>query len=251
MLRVVIIGSGNVAQHLAKAVERSGSATLVQIYARHAEKLAFIVPEDKITASLNNLAEADMYIIAVTDDAIAEVSSKLPFEGRLVVHTSGSVAMEQLDSKNRRGVFYPLQTFSKNKDVDFKKVPLCLESEYENDYVILEELANALSDSVYNTGSEQRKALHVAAVFVSNFSNHMYALGSAICEENNIPFSILNPLIMETADKVNTLSPIQAQTGPAVRHDQKTIEKHLDFLKDNSRKEIYKILTQSIQNTNG
>ncbi|AWH85759.1 DUF2520 domain-containing protein [Flavobacterium album] len=251
MLRVVIIGSGNVAQHLAKAFVRSGRATLVQVYARHPEKLAHLLPEEKITTSLDTVAEADMYIIAVSDDAIADVSSQLPFEGRLVVHTSGSVSLEQLDGKNRRGVFYPLQTFSKNKDVDFKKVPLCLESEHEKDYAVLAELAKSLSDTVHKIGSEQRKALHVAAVFVSNFSNHMYALGSSICEENDIPFSILNQLIMETADKVNTLSPAQAQTGPAIRHDGKTIEKHLDFLKDGNRKEIYKVLTQSIQNTNG
>lgn len=247
MLKTVIIGSGNVAQHLAKAIDASGQATLVQLYARHPEKLAHLFPEEKITSSLKDLAEADIYIISVTDDAIAEVSSKLPFEGKLVAHTSGSVAMEQLDGKNRRGVFYPLQTFSKSKEVDFSKVPLCLESEIEADYTILETLANALSQTVYSIDSKQRQALHVAAVFVSNFSNHMYALGNAICRENDIPFSILNPLITETADKVSTLSPIQAQTGPAIRHDQKTIEKHLDFLKDDNPRNIYKILTQSIQ----
>ncbi len=251
MLRLVIIGSGNVAQHLAKAIGYSGDATLVQVYARHPEKLARLLPENKVVSSMEDIAEADIYIISVTDDAIAEVSSQLPFEGRLVVHTSGSVALEQLDSRNRRGVFYPLQTFSKNKDIDFKKIPICLESEYEKDYAVLEKLANALSDTVYNIDSAQRKALHVAAVFVSNFSNHMYAIGSTICNENDIPFGILNPLIMETADKVNTLSPIRAQTGPAVRHDETTIEKHLDFLKDENQKNIYTILTRSIQKTNG
>jgi predicted short-subunit dehydrogenase-like oxidoreductase (DUF2520 family) len=248
MLKTVIIGSGNVAQHLAKAIDASGQATLVQLYARHPEKLAHLFPGEKITPSLENLAEADIYIISVTDDAITEVSSKLPFDGKLVVHTSGSVALEQLDGKNRRGVFYPLQTFSKNKDVNFNKVPLCLESENEADYKVLETLANALSQTVYRIGSKQRQALHVAAVFVSNFSNHMYALGEAICRENTIPFGILNPLITETADKLSLLSPTQAQTGPAIRHDQKTIEKHLDFLKDDNQRNIYKILTQSIQN---
>lgn len=251
MLKVVIIGSGNVAQHLAKAIGRSGQATLVQMYARHPEKLAHILPEDKIVADYNAITEADIYIISVTDDAIAEVSSLLPFEGRPVVHTSGSVGLEQLDPKNRRGVFYPLQTFSKSKDVDFSKVPLCLESERREDYMLLKTLADSLSGTVYNIDSAQRQALHVAAVFVSNFSNHMYAIGNSICNDNDIPFSILNPLITETADKVNTLSPIKAQTGPAVRHDRKTIEKHLDFLKDENQRNIYKTITQSIQDTNG
>lgn len=251
MLRVVIIGSGNVAQHLAKAITKSGHAALVQVYARHPEKLGHLLPDDKAVSEFSAIIDADIYIISVTDDAIAVVSSQLTFEGRLVVHTSGSVALEQLDSKNRRGVFYPLQTFSKSKEVDFKKIPLCLESEHVKDYVVLEALANALSETVYKIDSEQRRALHVAAVFVSNFSNHLYALGSEICKENNIPFSILNPLIAETADKVNTISPIQAQTGPAVRHDKKTIEKHLDFLKNENRKNIYTLLTNSIQNTNG
>ncbi|MGQ2984906.1 Rossmann-like and DUF2520 domain-containing protein [Flavobacterium sp.] len=246
MLKVVIIGSGNVAQHLAKAIDTTGQAMLVQLYARDPEKLTDL-PGEKITSSLEKLANADVYIISVTDDAIAEVSSQLPFEGKLVVHTSGSVALDQLDGKNRRGVFYPLQTFSKNKAIDFSKVPLCLESEFENDYALLRTLADALSKTVYSIDSKQRQALHVAAVFVSNFSNHMYALGNAICQENNIPFNILNPLITETADKVSTLSPIQAQTGPAIRHDQKTIERHLDLLKDDNQRNIYKILTQSIQ----
>ncbi len=251
MLKVVIIGSGNVAQHLAKAIDASGQAMLVQMYARHPEKLGHLLPADKIISSLESLVNADIYIISVSDDAIAEVAAQLPFEGRLVVHTSGSVALEQLEDRNRRGVFYPLQTFSKDKVLNFRNIPLCLESEFEEDYPILQTLANALSQTVYKIDSKQRQALHVAAVFVSNFSNHMYALGSAICEANGISFNILKPLITETSDKVKTLSPIQAQTGPAIRHDQKTIDKHLDFLKDSNQREIYTLLTRSIQNTNG
>ncbi|WP_294820457.1 Rossmann-like and DUF2520 domain-containing protein [uncultured Flavobacterium sp.] len=247
MLKTVIIGSGNVAQHLAKAIDASGQATLVQLYARHPEKLADIFPGEKIISSLKSLADADIYIISVTDDAITKVSSALPFKDKLVVHTSGSVALGQMDARNRRGVFYPLQTFSKDKALDFSSVPLCLESEHEEDYAILENLADALSQIVYKIDSRQRQALHVAAVFVSNFSNHMYAMGDAICKENDIPFGILNPLIAETADKVNTLTPAAAQTGPAIRRDQQTIEKHIAFLKDDNQRNIYKTLTQSIQ----
>jgi predicted short-subunit dehydrogenase-like oxidoreductase (DUF2520 family) len=249
MLQVVIIGSGNVAQHLIKAFGNLAQAQLVQAFARHPEQLAALLPPEKITNSFNAIADADVYIIAVKDDAIAALSAQLPFSGRLVVHTSGSMGLEQLDNKNRRGVFYPLQTFSKNKDLDFTTVPLCLESEFEKDYTVLELLAKTLSESVYKISSEQRQSLHVAAVFASNFSNQMYALSNKICTQNNIPFGILNPLIQETADKIKTLSPIQAQTGPAVRHDQKTIQKHLAFLKNDNQKAIYTLLTQSIQQT--
>lgn len=251
MLKVAVIGSGNVAQHLIKAFENSPDLELVQAWARYPEKLADVLPADRVISNMAQLADAHIYIIAVTDDAIAEVSAGLPFEGRLVVHTSGSVAMEQLDPKNRRGVFYPLQTFSKSRDVDFTKIPVCLECEHEADYGVLEQLAKAISPLRYRIDSTQRQALHVAAVFVNNFTNHMYSIGNSICDKNNIPFDILKPLIQETAAKVQELSPLQAQTGPAVRYDSKTIEKHLQFLDNDNQKTLYKLLTQSIQQAHG
>jgi len=250
MLQVVIIGSGNVAQHLIKAFANNANAKIVQAFARHPQDLEHLLPATAITSSYDTITEADVYIIAVKDDAIAHVSSQLPFTGRLVLHTSGSSGLEHLDNKNWRGVFYPLQTFSKNKEIDFSIVPLCLESEQESDYQTLENLAKGLSKSIYSIDSEQRKALHVAAVFVSNFTNHMYTIGGEICSQNNIPFSILRPLIRETADKINTLSPKEAQTGPAIRHDRQTIQKHLDFLEKENHKELYTLITQSIQQTN-
>ena len=247
MIRVFIIGSGKVAQHLIKAFATTPAINLVQAYARRPQQLAQLLPLDKITDNFTNLAEADVYIISVSDDAIANVASQLPFSNKLVVHTSGSVGLEQLDPKNNRGVFYPLQTFSKNKEVDFTTVPFCLETEREQDYSLLNTLANSLSNSVYNIDTIQRQSLHVAAVFVSNFTNHMYTIGNQLCNENNIPFDILKPLIQETANKINTLSPLEAQTGPAIRKDIKTLQKHIDFLQDENQKAIYKMLTQSIQ----
>lgn len=251
MLKVVIIGSGNVAQHLIKAFQKSGKVRLVQAYARNTEKLLHLLDNNNITNDFNRLAEADIYILSISDDAIAEVSSQLPFSNRLVVHTSGSTAMELIDDKNRRGVFYPLQTFSKTKQVDFNAIPICLESEQEFDYTILEELAKSISSEIYSISSEQRQALHVAAVFVNNFTNHLYKIGSDVCNENSIPFDILKPLIQETANKINTLTPAQAQTGPARRNDMTTIQRHLDFISDDNQKKIYTLLTQSIQNTHG
>lgn len=251
MLRVVVIGSGNVAQHLIKAFHKSAKAQLVQAYARTPEKLSHLLDSNHITSDFTTLADADIYIIAVSDDAIAEVSSQLPFNNRLVVHTSGSTSMEQIDSKNRRGVFYPLQTFSKTKDVDFRTIPICLESEEPDDYRMLEELAQSISDEIYNITSKQRQALHVAAVFVNNFTNHLYKIGSDVCSENGIPFDIMKPLIQETAAKITILTPEQAQTGPARRNDKTTIQRHLDFIQSDNQKTIYTLLTQSIQDTNG
>jgi predicted short-subunit dehydrogenase-like oxidoreductase (DUF2520 family) len=250
MIKVVVIGSGNVAVHFIKALGNAPQVQLVQAVARRPEELEGLLPYDNITADFNKISEADVYLISVTDGAIGEVSGQLPFAGKLVVHTSGSTGMEALNAKNRRGVFYPLQTFSKAKDVDFKTIPLCLEAENEADFATLKTLAEALTDSVYSISSAQRQALHVAAVFVSNFANHMYAQGAKVCEEHGIPFGILQPLIQETAAKIATLHPLQAQTGPAIRHDEKTIQKHMDFIKDDNQKAIYKLLTHSIQNTN-
>lgn len=248
MVKVCIIGSGNVAQHLIAAFANSGSTDLVQVFARDASKVSHLLPHSAITDNLTDLADADLYIISVTDSAIADVSAGLPFSGRLVAHTSGSVPIDAIDGKNRKGVFYPLQTFSKNKPVNFKEIPLCIEAEHEPDYSILEQAAKAISDQLYRIDSKQRKALHVAAVFVNNFTNHLYQIGNEICEDNNIPFDILKPLIAETANKIRLLSPKDAQTGPAKRHDTQTIEAHLEFLKDTDLRNLYSILTQSIIN---
>jgi predicted short-subunit dehydrogenase-like oxidoreductase (DUF2520 family) len=248
MIKVVIIGSGNVAQHLIKAFAKSKKIDIVQVFSRQKDAVTPLLDSNKITNDFNDLAEADLYIIAVSDDAIAAVSSQLPFENRLVVHTSGSVSLNSLDKKNRKGSFYPLQTFSKKAEVDFNQIPIFLESENQTDIELLEKVATTISDKVYKINSEQRKALHVSAVFVNNFVNHLYQIGNEICIENNVPFEVLKPLILETANKIMVLSPKEAQTGPAIRSDEQTISSHLDFLLDENQKNIYKTLTQSIQN---
>lgn len=251
MIKISIIGSGNVAQHLITAFQKSADIELIQVYARHKETISTVFSEIKITNNFNELIEADLYIISVSDDAVAEISSQLPFQDRLVVHTSGSVPLVALNNKNRKGVFYPLQTFTKNKKVDFKTIPLCLESEHKEDFIILEKTAQTISDNIYPISSEQRKALHVAAVFVNNFVNHLYQIGNEICIENEISFDILKPLITETTNKIMNLSPKEAQTGPAKRKDKQTIAKHIAFLDNELYKEIYKNLTQSIQTNHG
>lgn len=246
MISVVIIGSGNVAQHLLKAFKKSDTTNVAQLFSRNETVIPMLPDSVKIIHSYAEIENADLYIIAVSDNAIADVSKNLPFTDKLVVHTSGSVGMDDLDDKNRKGVFYPLQSFSKSKEVDFQEIPFCLETENETDYQVLQTVAQSISGKIFNISSEQRKALHVAAVFVNNFVNHLYQIGNDICIENNIPFEILQPLIVETANKIITLSPMDAQTGPAKRNDTQTINAHLTFLSDPAQKEIYKILTKSI-----
>lgn len=251
MIKISIIGSGNVAQHLITTFlhleELSNDVALTQVFSRKKESLTPLLSFEKITDDFNNLQEADLYIIAVSDDAIQSVSAQLPFKNRLVVHTSGSVPLTVLDTNNRKGVFYPLQTFTKGKAISFRDIPICLEAENAYDYQLLDRVAKLISDKVYAINSEQRKALHVAAVFVNNFTNHLYAIGNEICIENQIPFDILKPLMQETVDKVMTLLPDEAQTGPAVRNDEKTIAAHEAFLKHENQLKLYKTLTQSIQ----
>ena len=231
MISVLLVGNGNVAFHLKNSFLKADNITVIQINSRN----------------LKEIPQADIAIIAVSDDAITKVSSKL--NTNLVVHTSGACAITELKNEKRKGVFYMLQSFSKEKEVDFSKVPFCLEANTKEDYNILEQLAKSIGKKLYHINSKQRKALHVSAVFVNNFTNHLYKIGNDICNENNVPFEILQPLIQETASKIETLSPKKAQTGPAIRNDKKTIKNHLDLLTKKQQK-IYKILTKSIQNGN-
>ncbi len=248
MITLCIIGSGNVASHLASAFAKSGQVKLLQLYARQQTTVNGLPDHVNIIHEMKDLAEADLYLLAVSDNAIAEVSENFPFEGKLLAHTSGSVPLEAMSAKNRRAVFYPLQTFSKDKEVDFTTIPFCLEAENETDLSLLRRVASAISTVIYDLGSKERKALHVAAVFANNFVNHLYGNAFDICSENGIDPAILHPLIAETANKVIHMTPQQAQTGPAKRNDTTTIQAHLDFLKGTPKFELYDLLTQSIQN---
>jgi predicted short-subunit dehydrogenase-like oxidoreductase (DUF2520 family) len=250
MIQVVILGAGNIAQHLYTIFTNAEAVQVAQVYNRSQKALQYF-NDVATTTNLKELQDADVYIIAVADDAIASVANKLPFTNRLVVHTSGSASMHVLHKKNRRGVFYPLQTFTKGKAVDFSQIPLCLEAREKSDFKLLQQLADAMGSPSYKISSEQRRALHVSAVFVNNFSNHLYRIAHEICEANNVPFQILHPLIQETAQKITTLTPYMAQTGPAKRGDEKTINDHLEKLDKDIHKEIYTLLTQSIAKTYG
>ncbi|MBS7786689.1 DUF2520 domain-containing protein [Flavobacterium sp. CYK-55] len=247
MIKIGIVGSGNVAHHLIQVFQKAEGMDLVQVVARNPNALEGVIDASKIINSPSDLLPLDLCIIAVSDNAINTVSQEIKIINCVVAHTSGSMPLDVL-SQNQRGVFYPLQTFSKNKAVDFKNIPIAIEALNSDDQKLLETVAKSISEHVYNINSEQRKALHVAAVFACNFVNHMYSLGEEICREHQMSFDLLRPLIAETASKIEVLLPKDAQTGPAIRHDQKTIETHLAMLSDENQKNIYALLTQSIQN---
>ncbi|MDO4728708.1 MAG: DUF2520 domain-containing protein [Bacteroidota bacterium] len=246
-IEVCVIGSGNIAVHLIKNIQRISAFALVGVFARKSDSIAYLVTTDLIYNRLEDLPYADLYIIAVSDDAISEVSNALIFSGRFVVHTSGTQSLDILSSNNRRGVLYPLQTFSKSKNINFREVPLFVEVENEQDSLLLTKVAGLLSDNIYPLDSHKRKALHVAAVFSSNFVNYLYGIAHQILDDNQLSFEVLKPLIKEVADKVQELSPEQAQTGPARRGDYQTIASHQQFLEFNTKfAEIYKLLSNSI-----
>lgn len=246
MIKVVLLGLGNVGMQLAQAFSNTKSIELVQVYNRSPIELKSITT----TTLIHNIKEADIYIIAISDDAISEFSAQLQLKNKLVVHTSGSVSLQSLQCSANKGVFYPLQTFSKKHKVDFNEIPICIEAENKKDLALLKRLASSISDKVYQIDSEQRKYLHVSAVFTNNFVNQLYKIGYDICNQNKIPFEVLQPLIIESAKKIAMNNPANIQTGPAYRNDQKTISNHLELLAGDEKK-IYKLLTESIQNTHG
>lgn len=250
MVKVVLLGGGNVGYHLTNNLLNNTTIQLIQVYNRSIEKIEYLKTKTTITNKIEDLLDADIYIICISDNYIAEISAKIKFKNKLIVHTSGSVSINEINSTHRKGVFYLLQTFSKERNLDFSTIPICLEASSKSDLEILTVLAKSISNNIYNISSEQRKALHVAAVFVNNFVNHLYQIGNQICETNNVPFNVLKPLILETAQKINTLNPIDAQTGPAKRNDTSTIDKHKTMLTI-QQKEIYTLLTKSIQQTYG
>lgn len=248
---VVLLGSGNVATHLGLALAKGGHR-IVQVYSRtlgNASLLANQFQAVAIDDITQLVAQADVFILAVNDDAIESVVGKLPLDiDGLVVHTSGTTAIDVLSPLGRYGVFYPLQTFSKSKEVDFRAIPIALESHHEDDMAVLESLAHSISDVVFHCDSAQRLTLHIAAVFACNFTNHLFAVAADLLQHNGLSFDLVKPLVMETAEKILTLDPAEAQTGPAVRDDRKTMEKHLSILREHPNwQHLYQLLSADIQ----
>lgn len=248
---VILIGAGNLATQLALCLHEKG-ISVKQVFSRTpeaAEKLA-----QKVNAqSTSNLSElekdADLFLIAVKDSAIPEILENLGLdENQLVVHTAGSVPMSVLNGFSANyGVFYPLQTFSKTRKVEFWDIPICIEANHPSNLLKLEILASAISNTVRQINSEERKTLHLAAVFANNFVNHFYTLSAEILQDKKLKFDLLKPLIHETAAKIATMQPAEAQTGPARRNDQTIIQEHLKMLHDKPEfRKIYSFVTESI-----
>lgn len=252
--KITIIGSGNVATMLSKALFNKGFS-INQVFSKskiNAETLIKKLTSNKQIKATNNIAEiddtSDIYIVCVKDDAILTVVNQFLFKDKLIVHTSGSIGIDVFKEFNQFGVFYPLQTFSKDKDTDFANVPFCIEGNSEQTTYLLMDLATSISSKLYEINSEQRKKLHLAAVFACNFSNYMYSIAEEITSSNNINFDILKPLIEETASKIRFQSPKEAQTGPAKRKDEVTIQQHIQLLEKHPElQKIYQLLTKGIQ----
>lgn len=250
-MKIAILGSGNVATHLSKALIKAGHPVM-QVWSRNhnnAIDLALEIGANSIPEIKDIKAYIDVVFIAVSDDAIENVASQIPEkENRLILHTSGSTSLEVLSSRfQNAGVLYPIQTFSKNSDLDFSSIPLCIEANHQTALAQIEKLAQQLSNNVQQVDSHARALLHVAAVFACNFTNFFYSVAHQITESVQLDFSLLRPLIQETADKAMLNNPEDVQTGPAKRDDQQTMQRHLDLLKNQPQlQELYKSISQYI-----
>jgi predicted short-subunit dehydrogenase-like oxidoreductase (DUF2520 family) len=253
-MKISFIGAGNVAWHLAQAFEKANHS-IVEIYSRDkknaqklTEKLYNATPTDRLDFSHS---KSELFIISVPDDAIAQVVSELKCpKNSILVHTAGSKNLSVLEPLpfTRKGVFYPLQTFSKGKPIDFKKIPICIEAENETVEKILQKLAFTICDNVCFIESEDRKTLHLAAVFACNFTNHFMHISKNILEKDGLNFNMIKPLIEETISKALSKGPENAQTGPAIRKDTNTINSHIEKLSFNvDWQNLYVLLSKDIQ----
>ena len=243
MLKVSVLGSGNLGTHMVNLLNDASQVKLVQWYSRskiHDQEI-------EVTNDIKMLKNAEIYILCVNDDSISDLSNQLIFNNKLVVHTSGSTTYESINRKNRRGVFYPLQSFSKTRKLNYSKIPICIEAENDLDLNILIDLCNKIGCGFHKINFEQRKNLHLAAVITNNFTNYLFSLSKEILSDQNLNFDILKPLINETVDKIHKLDPSESQTGPARRNDQNIIDMHIKMLKDPEHQNLYKLISQMIK----
>ncbi len=248
-MKIIFLGSGNLATRLALEMQKKGMR-IGQVYSHtpeNAERLAAcldchwtIDPEAVET-------DADLYAFSLKDTVLADVIARIPPNNGLWVHTAGSIPMDIFSGYTANyGVLYPMQTFSKTREVDFSVIPFFLEANTSENAGKLQQLARKLSGNVRFLSSDKRKSLHLAAVFACNFTNHIYALAVRLLQEQDIPADVLLPLIDETAAKIHTMPPRLAQTGPAIRYDENVINKHLAMLDDPDMRSIYRLISQNI-----
>ncbi|MDA7810238.1 DUF2520 domain-containing protein [Flavobacteriaceae bacterium] len=249
MIKVVIIGTGNVAYHISKAVLKNKKLEIAMICGRKKKLPTNFSQDIAYSNNFKKIKKADLYIICINDDNIFKISEKLNIDKKsIVVHTSGSTELNVLSKHNNYGVIYPLQTFSKDKEIEFSNVPIIIEANSKLILSRIKEISSFLSNKVLKCNSNQRTFIHISAIFTNNFSNFMNVIAQDILKSQDIDSEILKPLINETIDKLNFLTSKEAQTGPAARNDKITIEKHLNLLKKTKYFETYNALTKEIIN---
>ena len=251
---ITIIGSGNLAWHLAPEFENAGHR-VVEIYSRNTKNARAMqkrLYNAEINASLNfSDSDAEVFVLCVSDDAIDEVAQEIILpENAFIFHTSGSQTINKLDyaATENMGVFYPLQTFTKGKQITFEDIPILIEAENSKTSKTLKNLAKSISRKVYAVSSHDRLAIHIAAVFACNFTNHFFEIAEKLLIKQGHDFDMLRPLIAETINKSLDIGPENAQTGPAARGDLETLDKHMEFLERSDYQEIYKMITDRILN---
>lgn len=245
-MKIAILGSGNVAYHLAKMFKEK-NIPISQIFGRNEKDLQEISEQFEIPFSTTELADAELYFIAVNDDAVAAISKNIKNQNSLVAHTSGSLPKEILEGNYRKASFYPLQTFSKSKMLQYSEIPFFVEGENEEDSQILENLALKISEKVMKSDYEKRKYIHLTAVFACNFVNHLFARAKEISDSQHIPFHYFLPLIKETTSKIEKIEPKLAQTGPAIRNDEKILQLHEALITEEEHLKIYQVMNESIK----
>ena len=248
-MKIVFIGAGNLATRLSLAMQRVGMQ-IGQVYS-HTEASARQLATRLGCPWTNDLSalqeDGDLYVFSLKDTVLSDVISKVKPNNGMWVHTAGSMPMSVFEGYAQRfGVLYPLQTFSKGRNVNFDVIPIFLEANTDKNADYLKNIASALSENVRFMSSEKRRSLHLAAVFACNFTNHIYTLSYKLLENESIPADVLLPLIDETVSKIHSMPPAAAQAGPAIRYDENVINKHLAMLDDPDMQAIYRLLSQSI-----
>lgn len=250
-MKVVSIGAGNVATQLTLKLYQLGF-DIKQVFSRtlnSAESLSQKVEAKAVTNISSIITDADLYIFSVKDLVLKDIISQLQPNQGIWIHTAGSMPLNIFEGHNLNyGVLYPFQTFSKNRNVDWNNIPLFVEANNKQSLDIIKSLASKVSDNIREISSEQRSLIHLTGVFACNFVNHMYTLSQQILDKANLPLDIAIPLIDETTSKIHTMSPIEAQTGPAVRYDKNVMNYHLSLIDNPQIKEIYKLISESIHN---
>lgn len=249
--RIVLVGAGNMATQLALALSNKG-CEILQVYSRTIDSARLLAGRiGECTLYTNSIAEivtdADLYIFSLSDSALPDVINQMQPNGALWVHTAGSMPMDVFADKCARyGVLYPMQTVNKDRVVDWSDVPIFVEASNEDDTQYLVQLSQRLSNNVSRSNSQQRQSLHLAAVFACNFSNHMYAIAERLLNKQGLDFDVMKYLIRETEHKAESISPVDGQTGPALRNDVNVMDKHLALLGDSPEGELYRLISKNI-----